>query len=148
VTWLLQLPSSALPGSLVAYAGWNTAGNSLGTAVANSVLNAFAATGGPAAQAAQAAALQFTMLRVMEDCAYQAQARQALIAFVQRSGDSPNDLRPHLGEYESFVMQPESMVVSSLNAHFQPQQGQALRLDAVYFPWNRTFEVGFQYSSE
>ena len=146
VQWLFSFPGLALPGWMVAYAGWNTAGNTLGTAVANGVLNALYATGAAGSAAVQAAATQFTMLRVLEDDGYQAQVRQQLIAYVEQTGDSPNDLRPHLAAYEQFVQTRLGVLSQALNAHYR-RSDQSLSLDGIYFPWNRTFEVGLQVST-
>jgi hypothetical protein len=93
--WLLQFGPEVLPLASVAYAGWNTglrfgaeasarffalcflsccdsAGNSLGTAVANVVL--LAALG----QKVQSSAADFTVLRLLEDWHYQSVVRQLL----------------------------------------------------------------------
>jgi hypothetical protein len=142
VTWLLTFPAASLPGHSIAYAGWNTAGNSLGTAIANGVLNSLYATAPGASLATQTAATYFTMLRLMEDNTYQARVRQELIKYVEANGDSPNDLRPHLLAYELFVQQPVQQLVLSLNAHYELTN--ELQLLGVFFPWNRTFEIGFQ----
>jgi hypothetical protein len=142
VAWLLTFAATALPGHSTAYAGWNTAGNSLGTAIANGVLNSLYATSPGASSATQAAATYFTMLRLMEDSTYQAQVRQQLIKYVEANGDSPNDLRPHLLAYELFVQQPVQQLVLLLNTHYELTT--ELQLLGVFFPWNRTFEIGFQ----
>ena len=89
--WLLQFHPAVLPLASVAYAGWNTgcdvsvylfvsrfvscfdsAGNSLGTAVANVVLLAVFG------QTVQGFAADFTVLRLLEDWHYQSVVRQLL----------------------------------------------------------------------
>jgi hypothetical protein len=120
----------------IAYAGWNTDGNTLGTAACNGMLLSQL---DDTASKQESAARCFTYLRLVEDCSYQSDVRNVLISKVLEDGGDVTDLTPHLKDYESFVFQHltnESQSFSTvLNLPFPT-------LKSVYFPWNRTFEIG------
>eukprot|EP00466_Bigelowiella_natans_P004567 jgi/Bigna1/142008/aug1.66_g16716 len=141
-----------LPGAF-AYAGWNTDGNTLGTAAANAVLLwAFNGGGAPSKNdvarpsSTLAASKRFTLLRVLEDAEYQSAARNRLVSFVESSGDEITDLAADLGFYERFSFK----LLAEKSRYYAP----LLKLDAgltplaaVYYPWNRTFEIGLTLSA-
>ena len=119
------------------YAGWNTDGNTLGTAASNgmmllSQLKSFSQKEG---------ARIFTYLRLLEDLSYQSEVRNMLISRVIENDGNLNDLTPELSEYESFVLEKlrrrDEMFSSVLNLSYPT-------LKSVYFPWNRTFEIGLR----
>jgi hypothetical protein len=135
-SWLNALGAQgAVPSQQMAYAGWNTAGNTLGTAVANGLLLLLP-------DASPAAASAFTLLRFLEDNTYQALVRQELVNYVEAAGGDTSDLTPHLDFYEEFVALPVQKACADLNEAYISD----ISIDQVYFPWNRTFEIGFEWS--
>lgn len=117
-----------------AYAGWNTNGNTIGTIVSNVILlhlfhdyehNAM-----------------FTSLRLVEDHEYQADFRQFLNSYINQvtnSYDTTSNLTMDLSFYEHFSYKVLASRYQSIAQSYQlPWQ-----LDSIYYPWNRTFEMGF-----
>ena len=83
----------------------------------------------------------FNILRILEDGGWQATLRQIMISYINESpGENINDLRSDMDFYKKFAYK-------SLNAQFNklieslslPQQ---YSLTNIYYPWNRTFEIG------
>jgi hypothetical protein len=115
--------------ALAAYAGWNTASNTLGGALAQAVL-AQAALGTPAHRRNLA-------LRFAEDLLYQAVWRQVLRighgAEVQAGGHTP----------QSLCALVASLFTAPANAWLQ-QHGLGCQVDAIFLPWDRSFEIGLR----
>lgn len=128
----------------VAYAGWNTNGNTIGTVVANTIILKLFAQGQRNAE--------FTALRLTEDMYYQGVVRKELVAFVNEavataadnSEESTSFLTPDLEFYQRYVFK---LLASKYRAIAATYGQQCLQLDSVYFPWNRTFEIGLQSSA-
>jgi hypothetical protein len=116
--WLL---AQALP-PLAIYAGWNTASNSLGSALAHAVL----AQGDWHSLASQ----QACALRVLEDGLYQAVLRQALRGAIDETNASAEQLATTARE----------LVLPWANAWAQAR-GLPFVVDSLHLPWGRTFEV-------
>lgn len=146
VAWLQTvLASERIAVPRLAYAGWNTDGNTLGTVAANAVLLArFTAARAAGRDPAAAANRRFTLLRVTEDALYQASVRTALNVYVPAAGESITDLSGDLGFYERYSFKP-------LHAQSGPWAISLGISDTVlaraYYPWNRTFEIGLELSS-
>lgn len=117
------------------YAGWNTNGNTIGTVVANTVLLTLFRDGVNNGA--------FNALRILEDMHYQAALRQELVAFVSDLSDpseTASNLVPDLEFYQRYSFK-------RLNAHFKnitATYGLPWQLESIYYPWNRTFEIGFK----
>ncbi len=73
-----QLIQTGLAPRLLAYAGWNTAGNTLGTVLAHAVLSILMQRGAPTPQQ-QAAHVAFLFRRYLDDYFYQALERTLLV---------------------------------------------------------------------
>jgi hypothetical protein len=117
--------------SLRAYGGWNTSSNSIGMALAQALLPA-----GPAAQA-------FTVMRFLDDWAYQAGVRQRLAWEVvpRYPGASPERLGPALRPCaEAARGWLEREYVPALAHCF----GRQISVPWVGFPWERLFEIDLE----
>lgn len=117
---------------LYSYAGWNTSGNTLGTAISRGLLE-FLGPDEPTRMAAIA-------YRIFDDWAYQSILRWELTETL--TGDSP-----HQNEHLSAPC-PElgSSVPARLNElvrqHLPRFYSQGYRVTRVDFPWSRLFEIG------
>ncbi|ELR22454.1 uncharacterized protein ACA1_255750 [Acanthamoeba castellanii str. Neff] len=127
--------ASHIPMSKFAYAGWNTDGNTLGTVISSSLLMALF-------PAKREESTWFNAQRILEDCSYQAQWRQGLVAYTALAGDDPNLLSRDLPFYEQLsykVLAEDFRVITRV-------YGLPWTLDAIYYPWRRAFEIGFRSS--
>jgi len=111
---------------LAAFGAWNTAGNSIGTVVAQ----ACAALGGDTA-----ANRRFLAHRLAEDWGYQTVVRHDLRAHLRQTTGSSEPAPASLAEIAAWT-------AARLNA-FLAEQQLPCRLGAVTLPWGRTFEVDF-----
>ena len=108
---------------LAAYAGWNTAGNTLGSAIAQAVL-AHGRIDSPPHRHNLA-------LRLAEDVLWQAELRQV----VRLSGLPP--------EPQALADHVERLFVPQANAWLAPWH-LGWRVRRTYLPWNRSFEIGLE----
>ena len=128
------LQEEGLLHSLTAYAGWNTAGNSIGTTIAASVC---AVVGNRIGIYNGVAARRLLLHRVLEDHYYQSIIRTRLTA----SNDSygPGPLTP--GAQTAYLAQ----VTEALNLALQTlAQGEEWNVRDVSLPWGRIFEIDFR----
>ena len=119
--WLLTQPLPA-PAAFSAYAGWNTASNSLGSVLAQSVLAHGHEHEAPAREA--------LALRWLEDMQYQAVLRQALRRAVDEAHATP----------QALLEAARRVVVPPLNA-WAREQGLGFAVADMAFPWGRSFEI-------
>ena len=124
---------------LAGYAGWNTAGNTLGTALACAALVPDKPT--PTTEGAR---LSFLLERLADDALFQADLRQEISAplggsFVRLEGARLEETRKKVQELLG------ERVVRLFEEHFKPTlfEGHRPHLTrvAVDLPWPRTFEV-------
>ncbi|HVO71089.1 MAG TPA: DUF4127 family protein, partial [Aggregatilineaceae bacterium] len=140
---------------LAAFAGWNTAGNSLGCALAQGIARAIALQrGGTREQLA--AHLGFLLLRFIDDAAYQSDARSLLMARdLPELGIAPTMLRLGDGVLPEVTVRLANRLGPPIDAWGRKFIGQTLavgpwdsatvraaRLTQPYLPWGRLFEVG------
>lgn len=111
--------------NLVGYAGWNTASNSLGSLLAQLVL--------ARADLGSAANQRMLSLRLLEDHLYQACLRQTLRDSIDEAALSPVELEAAA----SLLFIPAS------DAWLQAQ-GLPWRVEQLWLPWQRSFEVGLR----
>ncbi|MES3021232.1 MAG: DUF4127 family protein [Pseudomonadota bacterium] len=110
---------------LAAYAGWNTASNSIGSLVAQCVLaRADLHAGGNQ---------KVLALRLLEDFLYQAVLRQTVRNSVRESDCGPEALRDVVAQ----------VFIGHANA-WARAQGLGWEVYDVSLPWNRTFEINIQ----
>lgn len=115
------------------YAGWNTNGNTLGTCLSNGVLMSYYRQ----SQSTLKENRRFTLYRLIEDVHYQAYLRQLLATYlIMVSHDLADQLNKDLNFYETFVEKGFQVYVNDITQEFQ--------VNHVYYPWNRTFEIGFE----
>ncbi|CAF0870344.1 unnamed protein product [Adineta ricciae] len=113
-----------------AYAGWNTNGNTLGTCLSNGVLLKY--YGNVSLKENR----RFTMYRFIEDVQYQANLRQVLSSYLINVSLDPSDkLNSDLAFYETFTDKGFVPYADRITKEFQ--------VTNVFYPWNRTFEIGF-----
>lgn len=118
---------------LSAYAGWNTAGNSIGTALAHSALHSFYSTNRDFSPQAQQRAL-FT--RIIEDWAYQSVVRQEIRTRynIDHGGNRiPLQTLPQITED----------IEAALNEFTQSQISGNAVVTEVALPWSRLFDIHF-----
>lgn len=108
---------------LESYAGWNTASNSLGSAIAELML--------------RGAKEKCLATRLVEDWAYQANVRQMIKRMVVEWGWDPCDLK---GERKKFV---EQIIGRKLNEFLAAHGIQDITVTHVSLPRDRTFEIDF-----
>lgn len=110
-----------------AYGAWNTAGNTIGTALAQACLGAQRSCDQQ----------RFLLHRWVEDWGYQREVRAAIRARYAPNGEPPDD------EWPRVARDVEHM----LNAFIETLPGFAgswrIAPGSVRFPWGRTFEVDF-----
>jgi hypothetical protein len=115
------------------FLGWNTDGNTLGTVIGNAIVLHFFRQRIPNAS--------FNILRFVEDMNWQAITRQSLQNYIfQVPSDSPQHLDSDLEFYEHWSWK---ILNDNFNAHAAFWSLSSFKLDSVYYPWNRTFEIGF-----
>jgi Protein of unknown function (DUF4127) len=128
------LQAEGLLGSLTSYAGWNTAGNSIGTTVAMAVCTV---VGQHTGTYDGIAARRLLLHRLLEDHYYQSLIRTQLAA--SNDGNRPGHLTP---ETQSAYL---AEVTDALNLALQTlAPGEEWELRDVALPWGRTFEVDFR----
>ncbi|MBN9192163.1 DUF4127 family protein [Microbacterium sp.] len=130
------LAGRGLLGELLAYGGWNTAGNTIGGVVATAVASVLSARAG-----VDTAALRERQLwhRIIEDDFYQSRVRTELGG---------------IGEYREHFSLPftddvvahryRGAVAERLVAAAAEMSGSRWEPFAFDFPWNRTFEIDFE----
>ncbi len=127
-------------GGVAAYAAWNTAGNAIGSAIAQAV-TAYHIQRGTAAGSADAGR-RVLIGRLLDDWGYQAVVRPRLAHLVtEREGDAAN-----LGALEGAVESAaaaafEEEVIPPLSSSFD----QRVTVRRVAFPWRRLFEAVVEF---
>jgi hypothetical protein len=125
---LLQAPGAY---GTLAYGGWNTSSNTIGMVLAQLLVPS-----GPAAQA-------FTILRFLDDWAFQAGVRQRLASEIvpRYPGAAPQRLGPAVGPCAEAAREwLEREYVPPLERCF----GRRITITKVGFPWERLFEVDLE----
>ncbi len=120
---------------LSAYGAWNTAGNTIGVALAQGIFSTRAHT--PAQQDAQQA---FLLHRFVEDWGYQHLVRQSVRDWLEATSGI-RDTQPDT------IAQARKRIETELNAclsHLPPYADRwRIAAHSIRLPWERTFEVDF-----
>lgn len=114
---------------LAAYGGWNTAGNTLGTALAQMILYRFYGD--------TAAHRRFLALRYYEDVAFCACARKHVTQSLTEMGLNWRDLK----EKENDVAARVGEDVETALRRIMPSVASAYAVTGCRMPWNRMFET-------
>ena len=157
----LLLKNEAPINRLSAYAGWNTFGNSSGTAIAQAIIFAGQSKALPKEQlpALYSANLRFNVERLLDDYCYQKLLHPTLKHELYVMGHTHNDLTQEGRDYCNKRVQIFSSLQAEILLHsnlgrtpFYSQNGTDYYLRNIYvganLPWNRIFEVRLDVFTE
>ncbi|MDQ7829434.1 MAG: DUF4127 family protein [Armatimonadota bacterium] len=126
---------------IVAYAGWNTASNTLGSALAQAVVVYHLRRS--TVNGSDRAARRMLLARLLDDWGYQAVVRPALRALALEQGVSPSHLADGRPTLEAAALRLfREQVAPPLARTF----GAPVEVQGVRFPWNRLFEAAVDFS--
>jgi hypothetical protein len=126
-------------GQLRAYAGWNTAANTLGTVIPQLCLEVLAA---PSGRAAADASRRFLACRVADDYCYQTYVRSQAVERVRAAGADPFALGAAWEGVEEYVRAELAPLAATVYSRTMGAAWGDLGWElAVSLPWHRTFEV-------
>ncbi len=131
-TLLSLLQGRGILGQLAVFGGWNTAGNTTGT-----VLAQCAALFRAGDAASQAFNRQFVFERLVDDWGYQSRVRANLEAEARAQGFSPISMNGQAPGIERLAHQQ----LSEFAREIAPQFGARVAELQVSLPWGRTFEA-------
>lgn len=132
---------------LAAFGGWNTAGNTLGTVLAQAVIFIIAKKSGMTV-AQQKGQLEFLFLRFLDDFAYQAIERSlCMLEDLPSQGLLPTEERLPDGEIARMI---EGKVAARLEKQAQTLEKiflaaglvKSVNISNIHLPWQRLFEIG------
>jgi hypothetical protein len=131
---------------LASYAGWNTAGNTLGTAFAQLALDTYARQRGitPAMAAAHEQAL---LIRLLDDGLYQPIVRACAMRYAEEIGASPLNLTTAAARVEAWMDGALHDLWRELQAAYPALAARQRPFRAV-LPWGRLFEVHFDFPKD
>ncbi|MFO7173026.1 MAG: DUF4127 family protein [Bacillota bacterium] len=129
---LLELPDWT---GLWGYAAWNTAGNTLGTAVAMAILRAL--DGGADALRHQQALVE----RLVDDYGYQSRVRPGLMPLLEAGGWNPWQLGEGHGPVSEAVARRLEPLAREIVRSGPARHGYRLARFGARLPWPRIFEV-------
>lgn len=128
--WVNRLQDAGLLQQLIAYGAWNTAGNTIGTTVAQACI----AWHDDASAEAQR---RFLAHRLIEDWVYMADVRQQASAWLEASTGQREPAPDN-------VQQTATWIENRLSAAIEPLQlGYRIVPGSLRLPWKRTFEIDF-----
>jgi len=122
---------------VVAYAGWNTCSNSLGSCLAQAVVAHHLRVNNVAGS--DRLYLPAFFRRILDDCGYQTQVRPKLSVWVRERGATPSDLSSQ--EPAAEVLARDALLMDAVPALQAGFPYQPITLHRVSFPWHRVFEV-------
>ena len=140
VQLITSIFSSNIKPDQIAYAGWNTSGNTLGTAIAMGFLRYRMNN----TKNAREQYKKLLWARFIEDWAYMVEGREELKRDMKQrniTGFSETGLE---SEYESRMKTLLNSKVSGINVFLHTNY----YVGRVFFPWHRHFEIGFEMSKK
>jgi hypothetical protein len=138
---MMELDKRGLLGKIAAYGAWNTAGNTLGTVLAQCAAIKQSKGNTESLDINQ----QFTFERYVDDWFYQARVRSRIEKRARDEGASPLDLN---GNAELVEAQARRELKGYAQILAQRHFGSTLARCDVSLPWNRTFEVDLRAKLE
>ncbi|MDD5367811.1 MAG: DUF4127 family protein [Anaerolineaceae bacterium] len=132
---------------LIGFGGWNTAGNTLGTVLAQAVIRLASLRRNPSADQT-AAHLEFLFLRFLDDYSYQAVERtRCMIEDLPLLGIFPSEERLPDGELvQKMIASVDSRLQKQAECLSRPfiESGllKSVGVSDVCLPWQRLFEIG------
>ena len=122
---------------IVAYAGWNTSSNAIGSVLAQAVVaHHLRANTVPGSDRRYRPAL---FRRILDDWGYQSVVRPHLRSWIEQQGGAPSDLGEHEAEAEHLALaRLQDDALARLQRSFAHHP---VTLQQVTFPWHRLFEV-------
>jgi len=129
---------------LGAFAGWNTAANTVGTVVSHLCLQAAAAAAGGAPDGRASA--RFIASRLIDDYGYQSRVRQAAMQRALAAGADPFALGTAWPEMEAYVRQQLQPLAHGIYSDVLAAEDPPAEV-RVSLPWRRLFEVDVEVGS-
>lgn len=130
---------------LIAYAGWNTNGNTMGTVIAHAIISTFYKKGTNSNRSDEIGR-EFFYARLIEDWGYQSIVRKHISSNVLPTlGLVPRDLGNKLTYITNLVNESLNDFVNNYLTDI-PEGN--IKLQGVHLPWDRMFEVGFNVKIE
>lgn len=130
---LSELEKRGILGQLAAFGGWNTAGNTTGTVLAQCA----ALFRNSNREEADELNRRFVFERLVDDWGYQSRVRAALESAARRQGFSPLNMNGQTVGIEAIARRE----LGDFAREIAPQFGARLEKLDVRLPWGRTFEV-------
>jgi hypothetical protein len=129
---IASLFASPIVQQRLAYAGWNTSGNTLGSAISLGVLRWYSKAGPEVYR-------RLLWARFMEDWAYMVEGREMLRRDMQQRGVNQFGGTPLEAGYETLLQRHFNQRATLINRFLHSNY----RVGSVFFPWHRLFEAGF-----
>ncbi|WP_413377421.1 DUF4127 family protein [Alkalihalobacillus sp. 1P02AB] len=139
---LKQVKKQGMLESLIAYAGWNTNGNTMGTVVAHAIISSYYRTN-PINKPVEYERNDRTFFysRLVEDWGYQSVVRKYVSYEVLPTlGLTPRFLEEQVVDITSLV---EKELNEFIEEYLSDLSEGYIQLKNVYLPWRRMFEIGF-----
>ncbi len=144
---LVESLAGQVPLSQVAYSGWNTASNTVGTALAQAALRELYARVG-VTERQQVAWQSFQAIRYAHDLHFQAH-RETLGRWAEGRGINPTGFGSGSAAMADRLNRTVLAEARQWLAHYVCTSGDlCLNVSAARFPWDRTFEAEFRPSLE
>lgn len=128
--------------NLLSYAGWNTAGNTLGTSIAMATMRQLALLHGDN-DVLNAAYQQALFTRLLDDALYQPVVRGWAMARVEEFGASPLNLKEMAPAVEVWVNDAMQNLWCEIRAAY-PALSAIARPFSIRLPWGRLFEIAIE----
>ncbi|MDD3396285.1 MAG: DUF4127 family protein [Acidaminococcaceae bacterium] len=141
---------------LAAYAGWNSASNAIGTALAQADIftGRLATIQEEDKPSFYAANLRFNLARFLDDWSYQRLIRHKIAQLEEFNGISTTNTAPHTKLIEQYInrelqLYSKLLLITNLRRHpfYQNDQDSFYLTDLEYrltLPWERTFEINLK----